>query len=250
MNKIQIVILAAGAGKRMGNDDLPKVLIPFRGKPLVQNLLDEIKKSEVCSKPLIIVGQKAEMVKEALGPDYTYVFQVEQLGTGHAVACTQEALEGKVQDIMVLNGDHPLVTAEMIQNLANKHIEQNAVITMGVVKVPDFNDWKKSLYDYGRVIRDDDGKLVKIIEKNDASPEQLEIKEVNPNYFCFKTDWLWKNVTNLNNNNAASEYYLTDFLEMACQQGQDIITVDIKSKEALGVNTAEQLNLVGSLITE
>ncbi len=249
-DKIQIVILAAGLGKRMGRSDLPKVLIPFKDKPLVQHLLVAIKESGVCQKPLIVVGQKAEMVKEVLGSSYAYVFQKEQLGTGHALICTKEVLEGKVKDIMVLNGDHPLVTAEMIRKLANYHLKQGKVITMGVVKAPDFNDWKKSLYDYGRIIRDEKGKLIKIVEKKDASLDQLEIKEVNPNYFCFKADWLWQNASDLNNNNAASEYYLTDFLGMACQQGYEIATVEIEPKEALGINTPEQFELVKNLLND
>ncbi len=248
IDKIQVVILAAGHGKRMGRSDLPKVLIPFKDKPLIQHLLEAIKESGVCQKPVIIVGQKAEMVKAELGTEYTYIFQPEQLGTAHAVMCARKELEGKVENIMVLNGDHPLITAGTIKKLAENHLRQGAVITMGVAKTVDFEGWKKSLYDYGRIIRNVEGGLIKIVEKKDANPNELEIKELSPNYFCFKANWLWQNMGGLKNDNAASEYYLPDFLAIACRQQYEIATVEIDPKEALGINTPEQLKLIESFI--
>jgi len=248
MDKIQIIILAAGLGKRMKNKEIPKVLAPLEGKPLIRYLLEAVDESGVCEKPVIVVGQKADMVKEALGPNYTYVFQTEQLGTGHAVMSAREELEGKVKNIMVLNGDHPLVTAETIKKLAQGHLAQEKVLTLGVVKTPDFDDWRQSFYDFGRVVRNGDGKLSRIVEKKDASPEQLEIKEVNPNYFCFKADWLWSNLDKLKNDNAQGEYYLTDLLGIACQQDQEIATVEIELKSGLGVNNEEQLELISQLV--
>lgn len=249
-DNIQIIVLAAGHGKRMQNNELPKVLIPLHGKPLIQWLLEAIKQSGVCDTPAIIIGQKAEMVQQALGSDYMYVLQTEQLGTGHAVLAARSQLENSANHIMVLYGDHPSVTSKMIQNVARTHKNSQAVLTMATVTVDDFNDWRQSFHDYGRIIRDPDGKVTGIIERKDTTPNQQEIKEVNPGYYCFNADWLWKNLDQLRNENTQQEYYLTDLVAIACRQGNLISTVAIDPREALGVNTPEQLRLVEQVLID
>jgi len=245
-NKIQIIILAAGHGKRMQNDELPKALVPLHDKPMITHLLKSIAVSGVCERPLLVVGQKADMVKAALGEKYDYVFQQDQLGTGHAVAVTRQALEGKVEHVMVLYGDHPLVTAETIKKLSETHRSSGAVLTMATVQVDDFSDWRAGFADFGRIIRNDNGDITSIIEKRDSTSEQLAIREINPGYYCFSCEWLWKNLERLQNNNAQKEYYLTDLVGIACSQQLPIASVVINPREALGVNTAEQLSLVAS----
>jgi len=247
MDKVQIVILAAGHGKRMNNGDLPKVLVSFKGQPMIKNLLKAIKESGVCEKPAIVVGQGADQVKDVLGPDYIYIFQKEQLGTGHALACTKDVLQGKSENIMVLYGDHPLVSSDMIKSLANNHLVSGKVITMATVKTPDFNDWHQGFFQFGRLVRDESKKVCQIIEVKDASESQKQITEVNPGYYCFKASWLWDNLDKLKDNNAQHEYYLTDLISIACKSGQEINTVKIKPREALGVNTKEQLDLLENL---
>jgi bifunctional UDP-N-acetylglucosamine pyrophosphorylase/glucosamine-1-phosphate N-acetyltransferase len=247
-NQIQIIILAAGHGKRMNNLELPKTLIPLNGEPIIFRLLKAIKDSGVCDDPIIVVGQKADQIRAALGPNYHYIIQDRQLGTGHAVLCTKSELEGKVKDIMVLYGDHPLITAEMIQKLARAHLKSGKTLTMATVKVPDFADWRCGFYDFGRIVRQGSNKVCAVVEKRDATEAEREIKEVNPSYFCFKADWLWQKLSELKNENSQQEYYLTDLVGMACQAGLEIETVEIQPKEALGVNTAEQLELVSKFI--
>jgi len=247
-NQIQIIILAAGLGKRMKNKELPKALVLFKGQPLIKYLLALIKSSGICDKPVIVVGKMAEKVKETLGPNYIYVFQAEQLGTGHAVMCAKGELVGKAENILVLYGDQPLITAETIRKLAGIHLAGEQVLTMGTVQVPNFEDWRVGFSDFGRINRDSAGKVCGIIEKKDATAEQLNIKEINPGYYCFKADWLWQNLTNLKDNNAAGELYLTDLLGLACQQGKEITTVEIEPKEALGINTEGQLEAIEKLI--
>ena len=244
---VQIVVLAAGHGKRMNNNELPKVLIPFHGKPIVKHLLAAIDQSGVCSKPIIVIGQKAEMVQAALGPSYTYVVQSEQRGTGHAVACTRSAIEGRAEHVMVLYGDHPLVSADTIRTIAARHVGSGSVLTMATVHLADFNDWRAGFTDFGRVIRDGQGRVSSIVERRDATAEQLNILEVNPSYFRFQAAWLWSRIDQLTDQNAQHEYYLTDLAGIACREGQVIVTVDIAPKEALGVNTAEQLELIEHL---
>lgn len=247
-NEVQIVILAAGLGKRMGNKDLPKVLIPFKGKPLIQHLLDAIKESGICAKPVIVVGQKSEQVKVALGSSCTYVFQKEQFGTGHAVMTTREELEGKAEDVMVLYGDHPLITAKTISMLAAKHQSSDATITMAVVHVPDTKDWRQTFLNFGRIIRGTDKKIIEIVEAKDLSDGHSRILEFNPGYYCFKADWLWQNIDKLSNNNIQEEYYLTDLIDLAFSQKKVIATVEISPREALGVNTDEQLKSIAKLV--
>ena len=245
--KVQIIVLAAGHGKRMNNHELPKVLIPFHGKPIVKHLLEAIAQSGVCDQPIIVVGQKTEMVQTALGPSYTYVFQAEQRGTGHAVACARSAVEGRAEHVMVLYGDHPLVSAETIRKITEQHVTRNAVLTMATVEVADFNDWRQGFSDFGRVVRDDQDHVSAIVERRDASVEQLNIHEINPAYFCFRADWLWSRIDQLTDQNTQHEYYLTDLAGIACREGQVIETVVIEPREALGVNTAEQLELIENL---
>lgn len=245
---MKILILAGGLGKRMNNPDMPKVLISLNGRPLIDYLLAAIKKSGVCAKPTIVVGAKAEMVKATIGSEYDYVLQTEQLGTGHAVMCAAPELKGRAENVLVLYGDQPLMKAETIKKLAEAHLAGGKVLTMGTVTVPDFEDWRGGFYDFGRIVRDEAGKVIGIVEKKDATEEILKIKELNPSYFCFKADWLCQNLDNIKNKNNQKEYYLTDLIAIACRQGEEIATVAIDPKEAVGVNTEEQLKLVEELI--
>lgn len=248
MPKIKIIILAAGVGKRMGNPEWPKVLIELNGRPLISYLLAAVEKSGIDARPAIVVGQKAELVKAVLGKNYDYVLQTEQLGTGQAVLCAKEKLEKAAENILVLYGDQPLINAETIKNLVDTHLAAGKVLTMGTVLTPDFNDWRAGFFDFGRVIRDKNGKLAGIVEKKDATAPQLEIREVNPSYFCFQAGWLWQNLEKIKNDNQPQEYYLTDLIKIARQQDQEIATVPIEPKEAVGVNNEEQLKLIEKLI--
>jgi len=248
MTRTKIIILAAGKGKRMNNQFLPKVLVPLAGQPLIRHLLVNISAAGIDSRPVIVVGQLADLVKAELGSSYDYAMQTEQLGTGHAVASAKQVLQNQSDNIMVLYGDMPMLSPETIKNLASSHCQNNAVITMATFTVPDYNLWRAGFYGFGRVIRNSVGSVEKIIEKKDATPEQLEIKELNPSYFVFQADWLWQNLDNLKNNNAQQEYYLTDLVGIAKSQGKIINTVVINAKEALGVNTQEQLTELENLL--
>ncbi len=245
---VQIVVLAAGHGKRMNNSELPKVLVTLKGRPIIVHLLDAIKLSGVCQRPVIVVGQQAEQVMSALGSDYTYIFQSEQLGTGDAVKCAQAQLQDRVENILVLYGDHPFVSPDTIKKLALAHQNGGQTLTMATVKIDDFDSWRQSFYDFGRIIRDSSGNIEQIIEKKDATPEQLNIAEVNPGYFCFKADWLWPNLANLKNDNSQHEYYLTDLVSIFTEKGGQINNVIIEPKDALGINTVEQLELLDTLL--
>ena len=243
----RVVVLAAGHGKRM-NHELPKVLVPLNGRPMISYLLDSIKKSGLDARPVIVVSQDNESkVREVAGAQCDYVIQTERLGTGHAVKTTRAVLEGKADNIIVLYGDHPLVKPGTILKLAEMHAKNSGPLSMLTIQVPDFNEWRTPFHDFGRVIRNAQGAIIKIVEKKDASENELEIKEVNPSFFAFKTDWLWTNLDKLDNNNSQKEYYLTDLVRFAMDGGYPIATVNADPLESIGVNTPEHLELAQNL---
>lgn len=244
----QIIILAGGLGKRMGGD-IPKVLTLLKGKPLIQYTLEAVKKSKVCERPAIVVGKMPEMVRNAVGPGYEYILQPEQLGTGHAVMVSKPHLFGKSKNVLVLYGDQPFITGEMIKKLVDIHERNNATLSMMTVTVTDFNDWREAFYGFGRVVRDKNGNLVSIVELKDCREEEKNIKEVNPSFFCFDARWLWRNIEKLNNENKQKEYYLTDLLELAKEQGKRVSSIPVDPKVAIGINTPYELAWAEKLIS-
>lgn len=247
MKNLEIIILAAGKGSRMGGDK-PKVLTEIKGKPILSYILKAVQKIHE-HKPLIILGYKADEVKEKIGADQKYIVQKEQLGTGHAVLQAIPHISPNTEHVMILYGDHPLIDEEVITQIYTAHINQKkSPLTLGTVNVPDFLDWRKPFYDFGRIIRDASGKIIKNVEKKDAKPEELEIKEINPSYFCFDVIWLKENIEKINKVNAQGEYYLTDLVGMAQSQGYELNSCLISTHKALGVNTPEQLELVTQFI--
>lgn len=239
-NKIQIIVLAGGKGSRM-NTTTPKVLAPLKGKPMIRHLLEAISKSEVSLTPIIVVGQMRETIMKELGPNYRYAVQEKPLGTGHAVNSARHLAENNADHILVLYGDHPCVSAETIKNLPYAHIQSDNILTIATTNVPNFNDQYACFFDFGRIIRNESKQIAKIVEKKDANDLEKRITEINPAYFCFKATWLWQHLSKIKNKNAQGEYYLTDLIDIAQKQGHVIGSIAIEPREALGVNTAEQL---------
>lgn len=241
--RVKVVILAAGQGKRF-KSPLPKVLAPVGSKPMVTWVVDAVKKSGVTDRPLVVVGVGAEQVKAALGDGCDYVFQQGQLGTGHAVLQCKSLLEGKADAVLVLYGDHPLMTAATVAALVRTHREQQPTLTMGTVTVQDFNAWRQPFRQFGRIKRDSTGTLLEVVEMKDATPAELAITEINPAYFCFDASWLWPHLEQLSSHNAQGEYYLTDLVAMAVGEGRRVATVSIPPREALGVNSPQELEAI------
>lgn len=242
----QIIILAGGQGKRMGGD-LPKALHPLKGKPMISYLLESIKRSGICPRPVIVVGSGSEIVKKTFGSDYDYIFQSERLGTGHAVKICKEYLQGKSEHIMVLYADQPFVSSDAIQNLNKRHNNTHATMSLMTVIVSDFEDWRETFYSYGRVTRKN-GEIFSIVELKDCSDEEKLIKEVSPSFFCFCADWLWENIEKLSNNNAQKEFYLTDMLMFAVTQNKKVECMQIDPRIAIGINTPAQLEKAEKLM--
>lgn len=240
-NKIGVVVLAAGKGKRMQSNML-KVMHELNGRPLIDYVVGAVEDSGVCEKPVVVVCAEDPAVQNFLDGRAEYVTQIERLGTGHAVANAEEKLKDEVDTVVVLYGDMPFIKPESIQKLVEKHLEKGNQLTLMTATVDDFTDWRVSLYDYGRIIRaGEENHIVKIIEKKDATPEELEIRELNPAFMCFNAEWLWKNLRLLKNNNVQGEYYLTDLVGLAFAEGQKLSSVAIDPKEAVGINTKEHL---------
>ncbi len=247
MENIQIVILAAGKGKRM-NADVPKVLVPFHDIPMIDYVVDAAMHSGITSKPILVVGYGKDEIITHLGDKASYAVQDEQLGTGHAVKITEDTIPKHKEHVLVLYGDQPAITGAMITNLARTHLDEQKPVTMATVKVPDFQDWYSVFYSsFSRIVRDGDNVILRSVEFKDATEEEKEIKELNPCYFCFNKEWLFSKLSILKNENAQNEYYLTDLVKYAAEEG-GIASVSISPEEALGVNTIEQLRELEGII--
>lgn len=242
--RVGVVILGAGEGKRMKSEGVPKVLVPLHGRPMISYILETLDTVHADPNPIIVVGFKANVVKAALGDQYQYAYQAEQLGTGHAVMQAAEFARAKYDHIVVLYGDQPHITSQVINELIDTHLRERATMTLMTITVPDFEDWRAGLFNFSRVIRDATGKIVRTVERKDATEAELQIKELNPAYFCFRADWLWEQLPKLGKTNAQNEYYLTDLLEVATRAGEKVTSFNGDAMAALGANTREELKLL------
>ena len=231
---LNIVILAAGLGKRM-QSSLPKVLHRIAGQPMLTHLLHTVQTLSP-DRLMVVVGHGADTIRQAYAstsPPISFVLQTEQLGTGHAVRQTNDQLLGEDANsfTMVLYGDVPLVQADTLTRLQDAARQGLALLT-------------ETLSDptgYGRIVRDAQGRVTSIVEQKDATEAQLHIKEVNTGMLVARTHDLKKWLLSLNNNNAQGEYYLTDIVAMAVAQGIEIQTVQPQGAyETLGVNSRTQ----------
>lgn len=242
----QIVIMAAGKGTRM-KSELPKVLVPLKGRPMLDYLLDSISKTAPALKPIIIVSPENKgMITAALkNYDVQYVVQEQQLGTGHAVASAIGQIDPRATDIFVLNGDHPFYKVETIRDFPLKH---QGILSMVTVALDNFEDWRSVFYHWGRVIRDKEDNAQRIVEFKDATDDEKMISEVNPNCFCFNKEWLVSHINDLNNQNKQGEYYITDLVKIAFNEGHKVKTFSIPPQEGMGINSLEELQIAESLL--
>jgi len=249
-DKVKIIILAAGKGTRMKSDE-PKALTLLKGKPFLQHLLDTLKELEPKIKPVIVIGHKKERIKEVLGEEHLYAEQNEQLGTGHAVmAAKEKAIETPHEMVLVLSADQPLVSKKTLELLISTHTEKQPAITLGTIVVPDYENWRIALYsNFGRVVRDMDGKVEKLVEFKNATEEEKKIKEVNPALYVFDAEWLWNNLDKIEMDPTRNEYKITDLVQIAFSQNKNIEAIPIPNIiEALQPNSKEELEMLEKLI--
>lgn len=228
------VILAAGMGTRM-KSKMPKVLHKVCGKPLSKWVIDA-SKAAGSDKVCAVVGHKAETVKEVLGDVCEFALQAEQKGTGHAVMQAIDVIKNSKGEVVILNGDTPLITAETINKAIEYHKNNGNQATVITAILDDATG-------YGRIVRDNDGSVLKIVEQKDASKEEKKINEVNSGMYVFDAQSLVYALDKITPNNAQGEYYLTDTLEILLSAGKKIGGYAISDNDEIrGINDRVQLN--------
>ncbi len=233
MENLKAIILAAGKGTRM-KSKMPKVLHKVCGKSMVECVIDEAAKLG-CEGVCVVIGDKAEMVKESLeGKNVAFALQEQQLGTGHAVMQAADFIEDD-KDVIILYGDTPLIKAETLEKFINFHRENKNSVSVISAIVEDSAG-------YGHIIRDSEGHFVKNVEYKDATEEEKLVKEINTGIYCFKGKDLKESLSKINNNNAQGEYYLPDTLEILLKEGKGVDAVSVGDvTEFAGVNSRVQL---------
>ena len=241
-NKTKVVILAAGKGKRMGLE-IPKVMVPINGKPMIDYVLESVVGSEVNGKPIVVYGHGVESVCEHVGDRGICVLQHEQIGTANAVMATKDSIPDDVTCVAVMNGDNPFISSETVRKVAEYHDKKPCPIIVAVGTVDSYEGWQSAFKAFGRVLRDDEGLISAIREARDATQEELEIKEVNSAFYVFNNKWLWENIEKVGNDNSQGEYYLTDLIQIAVDQNLPVRTYSIPIEECIGVNRLEERDI-------
>ena len=242
MANLVAVILAAGKGTRM-RSKYPKVLHKVGGKPMLQHVIDAATVAG-CDEKVVIVGHEAELVEKMVGSQGKIALQAEQLGTGHAVMQTAEALKGFTGTALILCGDTPLLEGEELKKFCEAHKASGAAATVLTAVMDD-------PFGYGRIVRDEKGNVQAIVEQKDATEAQKAIKEINTGIYCMECPLMFDVLATLTNDNAQGEYYLTDVLEKLNQAGQKVGGVVTKDSDmVMGINSRKQLSVAEGVMRQ
>ena len=239
------IVLAAGKGTRM-KSELPKVLFPVCGKPMIEYVLDALESAGV-DEIIVVVGYRSDLVKSTIRPRASIKFaeQKELLGTGHAVMSCREHLEGFDGPVFIIAGDNPMLQSSSVERLF-KEFENygDASCILGTV-------YKENPYAMGRILRDENGAFIGVVEEKDATDEQRKIKEINISYYVFNTPDLLASLGDIRSNNAQKEYYITDVPKILLDKGRKILALPVLQEiECLGVNTQADLAEVERALNE
>lgn len=238
MNKVAAIILGAGKGTRM-KSDLPKVLMPICGKPMVRNIintLEDMKTDEI----VVVTAPDGELVRKEVAP-HKFSIQEKQLGTGNAVLSAEVALAGFEGDILTIFGDHPIITKATYQRAIAKRREGYAIVVLGFRP--------EDTARYGRLVVKGN-ELEKIVEYKDANDEEKAITLCNSGVMCFDGKLMFDLLKEVNNENAAGEYYLTDTIAIARSRGLKCSIIECDAKEVAGANTPEELALLETYLQQ
>lgn len=242
MPALVAVVLAAGKSTRM-KSAVPKVLHPVFGRPMIEYVLDAARGAGA-ERIVVVVGHKADEVKTALShhADVEFALQTEQKGTGHAVMMCREQLVGHEGSVLVLAGDTPLLKSSSLQGLLGAQTDKHAACVIGTADT-------EANFGLGRIVRDDDGTFLRIVEQKDASPAEQAITEINTGCFAFDCQKLLKSLTKLSTDNEQGEYYLTDCPAIMKSDSEPVVaSLQFDIAEAIGVNTRSQLATVRQAI--
>ena len=229
------VVLAAGKGTRM-ESDLPKVLMPACGRPIVDYVLDALDRAHV-DRVIVVVGYRAELVRQALSgrANVEFVEQTEQLGTGHAVQVCKHLLANHDGPVLVLTGDSPLTQSDSLIQLLDLYDTDKPACILGTLV-------KDDPHGLGRIVRDEKGAFLGIVEEKDASEQQREIQEVNMSTYVFDGPELLPALDELRNDNRQGEFYITDCPGILREAGKDVRALAVlKPCEAMSINNLAQL---------
>jgi UDP-N-acetylglucosamine pyrophosphorylase len=232
------IVLAAGKGTRM-KSDLPKVLVPVSGRPMVRYVIDALRKADV-TRTVVVVGYRAELVREELAGEtrLSFVEQHEQLGTGHAVMMCRDELAAYRGPVLIVAGDSPLLQASSVRKLLAEFNTGNYACLLGTVEREDPTG-------YGRILRDAAGDFTGIVEEKDATDAQRAIREVNVSTYVFDSTELLSALECLTDQNAQGEYYVTDCPAILLAAGKKVQALKVLQPcEALGINSVEELAIV------
>ncbi len=241
MSEADVVILAAGKGTRMKGNE-PKVLHSIAGRPMLAYILD-VAEAVSSRAPLVVAGHAKEKVQEAFSDrNIRWVEQREQLGTGHAVLACESELKKDSGPVVVLNADQPLITSESVRKMLGIFEQKKAAAVMLTAELEDPTN-------FGRIVRDESGKLLKIVEEHDAGPKERAIREVNGGAYIFDREKLLERLRNLNTDNAQGEYYLTDVVHQLLGEKLDVIPFPTPCfEEILSVTTRWDIQRVWPII--
>lgn len=238
------LVMAAGKGTRM-KSDLPKVLFPVCGRPMIEYVLDALKDAGI-NRIVVIVGYRADLVREALQnrTEIEFVEQTEQLGTGHAVMVCRNILKDHEGSVFVIAGDSPMIQADTVRTLLDDFDRESAACILGTAH-------KDEPFGLGRIVRDPSGEFAGIVEERDATEQQKQITEVNMSYYVFRCPDLLTALDEIRPDNSQGEYYITDAPGVLLSQKKPVRAMQaLKPCEVLSINTIEELQIVESAMQE
>ncbi len=244
MSQLTAIILAAGKSTRM-KSRRPKPLHEICGRAMLDYVLRACYEAG-CQRVIVVVGHGKDEVIGQFGHDKRihWIEQTEQLGTGHAVRVCEAELKKVKGDVFILAGDGPLIRGQVLKTLLQAHHQDHAAASMATAILDDPTG-------YGRIMRDAEGNFLDIVEQIDCTPEQREIREVFPSYYCVKVEELLLGLSKLKNDNKKSEYYLTDIYGHLKRAGKKVLALQaVTAEETLAVNTREQLAQVDAVMQD
>jgi len=228
------LILAAGLGTRM-KSSRAKVLHEVLFKPMILHVLDTVKILGLANTYVIVGHQREEVARLVAGYGLTCIVQEEQLGTGHAVLCAERELRAAGGTVLILSGDVPLIRAESLQAMLASHAESKPALTLMTARLDDPSN-------YGRIVRDRQGKLLEIVEEKDATAVQKTIREINAGIYCAEVPFLFEALQKVGTDNQQGEVYLTDIVRIAIDTGHPVaIFTGPGGTELLGINSRSEL---------